>query len=88
MKRVVKTITMIATVALLVVCGVLFYQLLKISSLKKTDAALSARMRELEAIETSVNEGINMRESDAYKQQVIRDNLGMIKGDEQIIIVK
>lgn len=88
MKRVVKTVTIIATVAFLIVCGVLFYQLLKISSLKKTDAALSARIKELQAIEASINEGINVRESDAYKQQEIRDSLGMIKGDEQIVIIK
>ena len=88
MRKIVKTVTICATVALLIVCGVLFYQLLKIASLKKTDAALNARMQELQAVETSINDGISMRESDSYKQQEIRDSLGMIKGDEQIIIVK
>ena len=88
MKKIVKTCTIIATVALLVVCGVLFYQMLKIASLKKTDVNLNARLTELQAIESSINDGINMRESDSYKQQEIRDSLGMIKGDEQIIIIK
>ena len=45
-------------------------------------------MKDLQAIETSINDGIAMRESDAYKQQEIRDRLGMIKDDEKIIIIK
>lgn len=88
MKKAIKAITIVATIAFLIVCGVLFYQTLKISSLKKTDAQLSARLQDLQAIETSINDGITMRESDSYKQQEIRDSLGMIKDDEQIIIVK
>lgn len=88
MKKIVKTVTMIATVAMLIVCGVLFYQLIRIASLKKIDAELNARILELQAIETSINDGISMRESDSYKQQEIRDSLGMIKGDEKIIIIK
>lgn len=88
MKKIIKVVTICATIAFIVVCGVLFYQLLKISSLKKTDAELSARMKDLQAIETSINDGIAMRESDAYKQQEIRDRLGMIKDDEKIIIIK
>ena len=88
MKRTVKTLTICATLALLLVCGVLFYQMLTLTHLKKTSRELDSRMIELKAIETSINDGIAMRQSDAYKQQEIRDSLGMIKDNEQIIIIK
>ena len=88
MKKTIKIVTICATVAFILVCGILFYQLLKISSLKKTEDALNSRLKDLQAIETSINDGISMRETDAYKQQEIRDSLGMIKENEQIIIIK
>ena len=88
MKKTIKAITVCATLALLVVCGILFYQLLTITHLKKTTSNLDSRMVELKAIEASINDGISMRQSDAYKQQEIRDSLGMIKDNEQIIIIK
>ena len=88
MKKIIKNITICATIALLVVFSIVTYQLIRISSLKRTETQLDARLAELQAMEVSLSDGIALRQTDAYKQREIRESLGMIKGDEKIIIVR
>lgn len=85
--KMVKLATIFATLVLVVLIGIIGYQYIKMNSLAKKDVVLDRKIAELSVTKTRLEEGIEIRNTDAYVEQQARENLGMIKDDESVYVV-
>ena len=85
--RMVKLATIMATLILIVLLGIVGYQYIKLNSLAKKESALDTKISQLSVTKTRLENGIEIRSTDAYVEQQARENLGMIKDDESVYII-
>ena len=85
--RMVKLVTIFATLLLIVLLGIVGYQYIKMNSLSKQNVALDTKISQLSVTKTRLEAGIEARSSDAYVEQQARENLGMIKDDESVYVI-
>ena len=85
-QRLVKLVTILATIFLflLIVLSVGLY--VHASQLSAKSASLDKKIEELSITQISLEEGIKTRSSDAYIEQQAREQLGLIKDDEEVYI--
>ena len=83
----VKLITICATIFLfaMIVLSVSLY--IHANQLAAKSASLDKKIEELSITQISLEEGIKTRSSDAYIEQQAREQLGMIKDDEEVFVV-
>ena len=88
LERKVKFITVCLTIFLfaLVVLAVSLY--IKASVLSSKNSALDKKISDLSITKAQLEQGISIRQSDAYIEQKAREELGMIRDDESIYIIK
>ncbi len=84
----VKIICVCATILLFVLAVIITCQYVKIGRLSSQSAMLDRKINELSITKSKLEEGIEIRSSDAYVEQQARENLGMIKDGEDVIIIK
>ena len=85
--RKIKLITIFATLFLVLLLGIVGFQYIKMNSLAKKQSMLDTKIAELSVTKTRLEEGIEIRSTDAYVEQQARENLGMIKDDESVYII-
>jgi len=59
----------------------------KVNTLSSKSALLDTKISELSVTKANLEEGIEIRSTDAYVEQQARENLGMIKSEGEIIYV-
>lgn len=87
LSSIVKIVTVFATVLLLVLISIVCYQYVQINSLSSKNALLDTKIAELSVTKVSLEEGIEIRSTDAYVEQQARENLGMIRSEGEIVYV-
>jgi len=85
--QIVKLITVIATIVLFALVCVALYLGVKVNTLSSKSALLDTKISELSVTKANLEEGIEIRSTDAYVEQQARENLGMIKSEGEIIYV-
>ena len=87
MTKMIKLITVCASIflfALIVLsCGLY----IRAGQLAAKSASLDKKIEELSITQISLEEGIKTRSSDAYIEQQAREQLGMIKDDEEVFVI-
>lgn len=85
--RMVKFITICATIFLfaMIVLSVGLY--IHAGNLASRSANLDKKIEELSITKISLEEGIKTRSSDEYIEQQAREQLGMIKDDEEVFVI-
>lgn len=87
LSSIVKIVTVFATIFLLVLVCIVCYQYVRINSLSSKSASLDAKIAELSITQANLEEGIEIRSTDAYVEQQAREQLGMIKSDGEVVYV-
>ena len=85
--QIVKIVTVFATIVLFALICVAFYTHIKLNSLSSKNALLDTKINKLSVTQTSLENGIESRSTDAYVEQQARENLGMIKSDGEVVYV-
>lgn len=85
--QVVKLVTVIATIVLFALVCVAIYLGAKVNSLSSKSTLLDTKISELSVTKANLEEGIEIRSTDAYVEQQARENLGMIKSEGEIIYI-
>lgn len=87
LSSIVKIVTVFATILLLVLVCIVCYQYVRINSLSSKSASLDAKIAELSITQANLEEGIEIRSTDAYVEQQAREQFGMIKSDGEVVYV-
>ena len=85
-KRVVGIATVVATMLLVFIIGVVTVQSIQLTKLNRESRLLDQNIDRLIASKTDLENGINERNSEEYIEEQARENLGMIKDGEIIFI--
>ena len=86
-RKMVKLITIFATIFLFAMIVLSFGLYIHAGQLSAKSASLDKKIEELSITQISLEEGIKTRSSDAYIEQQARDQLGMIKDDEEVFVI-
>ena len=87
LQQIVKMVTVIACIVLFALISVVGYQYIKIGTLSKKETILDNKIADLSVTQASLEEGIEIRSTDAYVEQQARENLGMIKIDGEVVYI-
>ena len=85
-KRIVGITTVIATMVLVFIVGIVLVQSVQLTKLNKQSRLLDQNIERLIASKTDLENGIKERNTEEYIEQQARENLGMIKDGEVIFI--
>ena len=85
-KRMVGIATVVATMMLVVVVGIVMVQSIQLTKLNKESRLLDQNIDRLIASKTDLENGIKERNTEEYIEEQARENLGMIKDGEIIFI--
>ena len=83
----VKIITVCASIFLVALIILSFGLYIHAGQLAKKSMDLDKKIEELSITQISLEEGIKTRSSDAYIEQQAREQLGMIKDDEEVFVI-
>ena len=83
----IKFITACATIFLFALVVLSFGLYIHANQLAAKSASLDEKIEELSITQISLEEGIKTRSSDAYIEQQAREQLGMIKEDEEVFVI-
>lgn len=86
--RIVKLVTVVATVLLFIVACLAVGLCIKESNFQNQISSLDLQLKDLSITEVSLTEGIEIRSTDAYVEQKAREDLGMIQSGEVIFVVE
>ena len=86
--RVVKLVTVIATLLLFSIACLAVGLCIKESNFQSRITSLDLQLQDLSITEVSLTEGIEIRSTDAYVEQRAREDLGMIQDGEVVFIVE
>ena len=85
--KIVKLITICATIFLFAMIVLSFGLYIHANQLGAKSASLDKKIEELSVTKISLEEGIRTRSSDAYIEQQAREQLGLIKDDEEVFVI-
>ena len=85
-KRIVGISTVVATMLLVFIVGVVLVQSIQLTKLNKESRLLDLNIERLIASKTDLENGIKERNTEEYIEEQARENLGMIKDGEIIFI--
>lgn len=88
LNRIVKTITIFATLLLFSLLTVIAFQYIELGRQKAEATSLQAKMDSLMRETEDLEEGIDYRLSPHYLESYAREQLGMIKEGEKLYIIK
>lgn len=86
--RIIKLITVCATLVLCILVGVVIFQLTKIKNLENKAEAIDIKSSELSQKREDLKKNIATQSSDTFVEYYARDYLGMLKDGDIIFIVK
>lgn len=85
-KRIVGIATVVATMVLVFIIGVVLVQSVQLNKLNEQSRLLDQNIDRLIASKTDLENGIKERNTEEYIEEQARENLGMIKDGEIIFI--
>ena len=85
-KRIVGFVTVIATMVLVFIVGVVLVQSIQLGKLNEQSRILDQNIDKLIASKSDLENGIKERNTEEYIEEQARENLGMIKDGEIIFI--
>ncbi len=85
--KMVKLITVLATIFLFALIVLSFGLYIHAGQLSAKNASLDKQIEDLSITQIALEEGIKTRSSDAYIEQQAREQLGMIKDDEEVFVI-
>lgn len=83
----VKIVTVFASILLFGLFCIVGYQYVKMGTLSRRSSMLDVQIADLSVTQANLEEGIEVRSSDAYVEQQAREHLGMIKNNGEVIYV-
>lgn len=86
LENIVRLVTVLATLVLVFVTVLAISLYVKASVLSSKNSSLDKQIEDLSITKTELEQGIDVRKSDAYIEQKARENLGMVKKGEAIYI--
>lgn len=86
LERIVKIVTVLATLVLVFVTILAVSLYVKAGVLSSKSKSLDKEIDRLSITRAEIEQGIDLRNSDAYVEQRAREDLGMIKDNEMLYI--
>lgn len=86
LEQIVKIVTVVATLVLVFVTVLAVSLYVKAGVLSSKSKSLDKEINKLSITRAEIEQGIELRNSDAYIEQRAREDLGMIKDDEMLYI--
>ncbi len=86
LEQIVKIVTVVATLVLVFVTVLSVSLYIKAGVLSSKSKSLDKEINKLSITRAEIEQGIELRNSDAYIEQRAREDLGMIKDDEMLYI--
>lgn len=86
LEKIVKLVTVLATVVLVAVTVLAVALYAKAGVLANKNAKLDNQIKNLSITQSTLEKGVEKRNDEAYLEQQARENLGMIKDNETVYI--